>query len=88
MMKLTTKFLVAGAVAAVAIAMSAAPSDAARKRAAAAPKSCIGGPAWCSSNCGSGWCSVSFCGVDGNWYPALLTPVCPQGACVNVRKKC
>ena len=85
MMKLTTKFLVAGAIAAVAIAMSMAPSEAAKRKAMA--KTC-GGPGLCSTNCSGGMCSVYLCGADGAWYPAVLTPVCPQGNCVNVRKKC
>lgn len=85
MMKLTTKFLAVGAVAALAIAMSVASSEAAKKK--AAPKSC-GGPGFCSTNCANGFCSVYVCGADGVWYPAVLTPVCPQGTCMNVRKKC
>lgn len=86
MTKLATKFLVAGAVAALAIAMSVAPSEAAKKRAAAA-KTC-GGAGLCSTNCSGGFCSVYLCGADGSWYPAVLTPICPQGNCVNVRRKC
>jgi len=84
MMKFTTKFLVAGAVAALAIAMSVAPGEAKKK---AAAKTC-GGPGLCSTDCKNGFCSVYLCGADGAWYPAVLTPVCPQGNCVNVRKKC
>ena len=85
MMKMTSKFLVAGAVAAVAIAMSVAPTEAAKRKAAA--KTC-GGPGLCSTNCANGYCSVFLCGADGAWYPAVLTPICPTGNCVNVRKKC
>jgi hypothetical protein len=87
MKKFITKFLVVGAIAAVAIAMSMAPSEAAKKKRMAAPKTC-GGPGLCSTNCSGGYCSVYLCGADGAWYPAVLTPICPQGACVNVRKKC
>jgi hypothetical protein len=87
MMKFTTKFLLVGAVAAVAIVMSMAPSDAARRRAAAAPATC-GGVGFCSTNCANGFCTVYLCGADGSWYPAILTPICPQANCVNVRKKC
>ena len=88
MTKLTKRFLMAGAVAALAIAMSVASSEAAkRKRMADAPKTC-GGPGFCSTNCANGFCSVYLCGADGAWYPAVLTPICPQGTCMNVRKKC
>ena len=86
MAKLTTKFLLAGAVAAVALAMSVAPSEAAKRRMAAS-KACTAG-SLCSTNCSAGWCSVYVCGGDAKWYPAVLTPICPQGNCVNVKKKC
>ena len=86
MTKFATKFLMVGAIAAAAIAMSMVPSEAAKKRVAAA-KTC-GGPGLCSTNCSGGFCSVYLCGADGAWYPAVLTPICPQGNCVNVRKKC
>ena len=87
MTKFTTKFLLAGAIAAVAIAMSMAPTEAAKRKAAMAKPACSG-PQLCSTNCSGGFCSVYLCGADGNWYPAILTPICPQGNCVNVRKKC
>jgi hypothetical protein len=85
MIKTITKFLAFGAIAAVAVTMSMAPSEAAKKM--RAPKTC-GGPGLCSTSCANGFCSVYLCGVDGAWYPAVLTPICPQGACVNVRKRC
>jgi hypothetical protein len=31
---------------------------------------------------------VYLCGADGAWYPAVLTPICPVGNCMNVRKRC
>src|SRR5262245_27642140 len=86
MMKLTTKFLVGGAVVAAVIAMSAAPSDAAKRRAAAS-KACAFGTN-CSSNCANGWCSVYVCGQDGKFAPAVFTPVCVDAWCVNKQKKC
>jgi len=86
MMKLTSKLVLAGAVAVLAITMSIASADAA-KRKKAAPATC-GGPGFCSTNCANGFCSVFLCGADGAWYPAVLTPICPQGQCMNVRKKC
>jgi hypothetical protein len=86
MTRLTSKFLVAGAVAALAIAISAAPSEAAKRKAAAA-KGCTA-PAYCSTNCANGWCTVYACGLDGKWYQSVLPPVCAQGLCQNVQKKC
>ena len=80
MTKLATRFLLAGAVVAVAIAMSVAPGEAA--------KTCGNAGAVCSTKCTNGVCSVYVCGGDGAWYPAVLTPFCPQGNCVNVRKRC
>jgi hypothetical protein len=89
MTRLTIRFLVAGVVAALAFAMSTAPSDAAkRKRAAAMAKNCGMMGSLCSDTCSSGFCNVKVCGGDGSWYNAVLTPICPQGACVNVRRKC
>ena len=86
MMKITTKFLAVGAVAAFALAMSAASSDAAKRR-AAAPKTCGSMGALCASNCANGWCNAYSCGADGKWYPALLT-VCAEAICVNRQRKC
>ena len=88
MTRLTSKFLVAGAVAALAIAISAVPSEAGKaKRTAVAAKGCTA-PAYCSTNCSGGWCTVYACGFDGKWYQSVLPPVCAQGLCVNVQKKC
>ena len=87
MMKLATKFLAVGAVAAFAIAMSAASSEAAKRR-AAAPKSCGTMGALCASDCKNGWCTAVTCGADGKWYPALLTPMCLESMCINKQKKC
>jgi len=87
MTRFITKFVLVGAVAALAIAMSVAPSDAAKRRAAAKSASCLG-PAFCSTNCQGGICAVNLCGTDGKWYPAILTPICLEGLCVNRQKKC
>ena len=85
MMKSITKFLAIGAIAATAIVISMAPSEAARKKMRSV--ACTG-PGFCSTNCSGGFCSVYLCGADGAWYPAVLTPICPQANCMNVRKKC
>ncbi|HXF88684.1 MAG TPA: hypothetical protein VNK48_10055 [Xanthobacteraceae bacterium] len=88
MMKTTSKFLLAGAFAALVVAISAAPSEAGRaKRTAAATPACQ--PlTYCATNCANGWCTVYQCGFDGKYYQSILPPVCAQGLCVNVQKKC
>ena len=70
------KILLTGAVAVTAIAISSAPSEAA-KRKAAAP--CIPGP-MCSSGKGN-VNNVNFCGIDGKLYKAQVTPTCVQPWC-------
>jgi len=75
------KLLLCGAVAAIAIAISSAPSEAAKRRAAA---NCVG-PAVCSHSCSQGTCQMNACGLDGKWHWAFLTPVCAAPHCP---KKC
>jgi hypothetical protein len=77
-----SKLLLCGAVAAMAIAISSAPSEAAKRRAASA--SCVG-PAVCSHSCAQGACQINACGLDGKWHMAFLTPVCAAAHCP---KKC
>jgi hypothetical protein len=72
-----SKILLTGAVAVTAIAISSAPSEAA-KRKAKAP--CVPGP-MCSSGKATGVNNVNFCGVDGKWYRAQVTPTCVQPLC-------
>lgn len=81
-MKVFAKILMVGAVAVVAIAISAAPSEAAKKkRMAMKPTTCTA-PALCSAECQGGGCKVNFCGPsDGKWYWSPLTPWCIGGAC-------
>ncbi|HWP26842.1 MAG TPA: hypothetical protein VNL39_10915 [Xanthobacteraceae bacterium] len=89
MMKTTSKVLLAGAVAALVVAISAAPSEAgrAKKKMAAATPACQ--PlTYCATNCANGWCTVYQCGFDGKYYQSILPPVCAQGLCVNVQRKC
>ncbi len=73
-MKHITKFLLAGAVVVAAIAISTAPSEAAKKKAKV--------PALCTPGftCSSGG-KVMACGGDGKWYPAFLTPICAEPFC-------
>jgi hypothetical protein len=82
-MKSFAKILLIGAVAVAAIAISAAPSEAAKKkkaRTAAMSDSC-NDAALCSANCGPAGCQVNFCGFDKKWHLSLLTPVCVIGNC-------
>ncbi len=77
MTKFAAKFLVASAVAALAIAMSVAPTEAAKKRVKVA-RGCTAGQV-CSTSCGPSGCFMNYCGGDAKWYPAVLTPVCVGG---------
>jgi hypothetical protein len=79
MKNFATKVLMAGAVAALAIAMSVAPTEAAKKR-MKMTRGCTA-PQLCSTNCGAGGCFLNYCGENGKWYPAVLTPVCVVGMC-------
>jgi hypothetical protein len=68
-----SKILLTCAVAVAAIAISSAPSEAAKKKKAAAP--CLPGPMCSSGN------NVNYCGIDGKWYKAQVTPTCVQPWC-------
>jgi hypothetical protein len=72
-----SKILLTGAVAVAAIAISSAPSEAAKKKAKAP---CLPGP-MCSTGKATGVNNVNFCGVDGKWYKAQVTPTCMQPFC-------
>ena len=72
-MKSFAKILLVGAVAVTAIALSAAPSEAAKKKKMSA--SCT--PTTLCSAKGK----VQVCGGDGKWYQALITPVCFEPGC-------
>jgi hypothetical protein len=73
-MKSITKALLVCAVAVTAIAISAAPSEAAKHKAKAAA-SCTPGMT-CTMGSGAGPNKVMACGGDGKWYGALFTPYC------------
>jgi len=80
-MKSVSKLLLASAVAMMAIAISVAPSEAAKKKKKAAkPEACAVGML-CSTACTSGICRVNVCGADRKWYQALFTPVCFTPGC-------
>jgi hypothetical protein len=75
-MNSSSKILLAGAVAVIAIAVSAVPSEAAKKRAKV--------PATCATltSCTMAKTNVvHLCGGDGKWQPALLIPTCSGATC-------
>ena len=76
-MKSIAKLLLVGAVAVTAIALTAAPSEAARKRVAS---TCMP-TTLCAGGCSGSSCRVNICGGDGRWYQARITPVCLQPIC-------
>ena len=78
-MKSAAKILLVGVVAVVAMAITAVPSEAAKKKKAA--KMSAGCSGICSTHCESGTCNVNVCGVDGQWHLAILTPVCIKEHC-------
>jgi hypothetical protein len=80
-MKSIAKVLLVGAVAVMAIAMSAAPSEAAKKHHKAKAAMGCGDGGLCASTCSGSTCQVNFCGYDKQWHIALLTPICIQGQC-------
>jgi hypothetical protein len=81
MTSMTKGFLFA-AVAVLAFAISVAPSDAARKRAA---KTVCSGLEECSTACKGKTCSLKTCGPEGKWTPTALPRICNQPDCP---KKC
>lgn len=77
-MKSLSKLLLVGAVAVMAVAISVAPSEAAKKKMKkmAAPPPCQPGLL-----CTTPTTNVMVCGLDGKWYQALFTPVCVGPVC-------
>jgi hypothetical protein len=73
-----SKILLTGAVAVTAIAISAAPSEAAKRKAKVT--ACVPSTL-CSSGKASGANNVNVCGVDSKWYRAQVTPTCVQPWC-------
>ena len=74
-MKTITKFLLVSAVAVAAIAISAAPSEAAKKKAK------VAAPCQPGVLCTMPATNVMVCGLDGKWYQALFTPICVGAVC-------
>jgi hypothetical protein len=75
-MKSFAKVLLVGAVAVMAIAVSAAPSEAAKKKKMKGPAP----GAYVGQLCSAGG-KVMIWGPDKKWSPALLTPVCAAPFC-------
>jgi hypothetical protein len=78
-MKSIAKLMLVGTFALATIAISAAPSEAAKRHRHHA-KSCELG-SHCSASCANGNCTMKVCGTDGKWYDAFLTPVCLGATC-------
>ena len=81
-MKSIAKFLLVGAVAVMAIAVSVAPSEAAKKKRmkGPAPGTFVG--QLCSTACNaSNVCKVMVWSLDHQWRQGALTPVCFQPGC-------
>jgi len=81
-MRSFAKVLLVGAVAVMAIAISAAPSEAAKKKRmkGPAPGTYVGQV--CSTKCtAANACSVMAWSAEKKWIPAYLTPVCAQPFC-------
>ena len=76
MMKSMMKFLLVGAVAVMAVALSAAPSEAAKKKKMKAAKP----GAYIGQVCSTGG-KVMVWGADKKWSPAVFTPVCASPFC-------
>ena len=75
-MKCIAKALLVGAVAVMAVAISAAPSEAAKKKKMKAPKP----GAYIGQVCSTGG-KVMVWGADKKWSPAVFTPVCAAPFC-------
>jgi hypothetical protein len=78
MLKTISKFVLVAAVAATAVSFST-PTYAKKAKKAAAPATCVP-PKHMTGTCTNGLCTMTFCGLDGKWYPSLMMcwePVCP-----------
>ena len=75
-MRSIARILLVGAVAVMAIAVSAAPSEAAKKKRMKAPAN----GTYIGQVCSTGG-KVMVWGADMKWSPAFLTPVCAAPFC-------
>ena len=76
-MKSLAKLLLLAAVAVTAVAVSVAPSEAAKKKKITKPVACAPVGAWCTMG---GSNVLHFCAGDGKWTAALL-PACVGPGC-------
>ena len=78
-MTMISKILLTGAVAVAAIAISSAPSEAAKKKGKQAA-ACI--PfAMCSVGPAAGVNRNNVCGAEGKWRASVITPTCVMPFC-------
>ena len=75
-MKISKQSVLAGMAVMVAMAISASPSEAAKRKAAKCDISRA-----CSANCKSGSCEIRRCDPDGKTYLYLMPLTCGQAAC-------
>ena len=81
-MKFTAKALLVGAVVVMAIAVSAAPSEAAKKkRAKGMASGTYYGQLCTTPSVTSGVGSIMIWGYGNKWYQAAVTPACVQPWC-------
>jgi hypothetical protein len=81
-MKFTAKALLVGAVAVMAIAISAAPSEAAKKkRAKGMASGTYYGQLCTTPSVTAGVGSIMIWGYGNKWYQAAVTPACVQPWC-------
>ena len=81
-MKFTAKALLVGAVVVMAIAVSAAPSEAAKKkRAKGMASGTYYGQLCTTPSVKAGFGAIMIWGYDNKWYQAAVTPACLQPWC-------
>ena len=76
-MKFSVKSLLVGAAVVAAVAISAAPSEAAKKKVAAKCDPLIS----CITSCKGNTCETRRCEADGKSYPSLVPTICTKPNC-------
>jgi hypothetical protein len=80
-MRSIARVLLVGAVAVTAIAISAAPSEAAKKKQAKMASGTYYGQLCTTPSVTAGVGSIMIWGYDNKWYQAAVTPACVQPWC-------
>ena len=80
-MKSIARVLLVSAVAVMAIAVSAVPSEAAKKRAKGMASGTYYGQLCTTPSVKAGFGAVMIWGYDNKWYQAAVTPACVQPWC-------